>query len=89
MATVTLTWGAPTLGSGGPVANYKIYRDSGPISDPATIISGGTLLSTVADTVYTYDDTSLNSGDGDHSYTVVASNTGGDSAGATPTTETL
>lgn len=88
MATVTLTWGAPTAGSGGPVANYKIYRESGTITDPATIISG-TLLSTVADTVYTYDDTTLNSGDGAHSYTVVASNTGGDSAGATPTTETL
>jgi len=86
MATVTLTWQAPN--SGGPVANYKVYRLAG-TSTSESAVKAGSLLTTVASSTRTYADTTLASGAGAHSYTVTALNTGGESAGATPTTETL
>ena len=87
MATVTLTWQAPS--GGGPVANYKVYRVQGTYTDPATVIAGGQIGSDLSSSTLTYDDTTLSSGAGAYSYTVTASNTGGTSAGATPTTQTL
>jgi hypothetical protein len=87
MATVTLTWQAPA--SGGPVDNYKVYRVLGATTDQATVKAGTVLTSSLSSSTFTYDDTSLSSGAGAHSYTVTAVNTGGESAGATPTTQTL
>jgi len=86
MATVTLTWQAPN--SGGPVANYKVYRLAG-TSTSESAVKAGSLLTTVSSSTRTYADTTLASGAGAHSYTVTALNTGGESAGATPTTQTL
>lgn len=87
MATVTLTWQAPA--SGGPVANYKVYRKQGSGLTEAQVKTGTLLSGTLSSSTLTYDDTSLSSGAGAYTYTVSASNTGGESAGATPTTETL
>ena len=87
MATVTLTWQEPA--SGGPVDNYKVYRVSGTTTDQATVKAGTVLTSSLSSSTLTYDDTSLSSGAGAHSYTVAAVNAGGESAGATPTTQTL
>lgn len=86
MATVTLTWQAPN--SGGPVANYKVYRLAS-ASNSESAVKAGSLLTTVSSSTLTYADTSLSSGAGAHSYTVSAVNTGGESAGATPTSQTL
>lgn len=70
------------------MANYKVYRLAG-TSTSESAVKAGSLLTTVSSSTRTYDDTTLASGAGAHSYTVTALNTGGESAGATPTTQTL
>lgn len=85
MATVTLTWLAPN--SGGPVVNYKVYRKPGSGLTEAQVKTGTLLSGTVSSAVTSFDDTSLSSGAGDHCWTVSAVNSGGESAGATPTHE--
>ena len=87
MATVTLTWDPPS--SGGPVANYKVYRKAESGLTEADVKTGTLLTSSLSSSTFTYDDTTLSSNDGAHTYTVTAINAGGESAGATPTTETL
>jgi hypothetical protein len=87
MATVTLTWQPPT--SGGPVENYKVYRKAGSGLTEADVKTGTLLTSSLSSSDRTFDDTTLSSGAGAHSYTVSAINAGGESAGAPPTTETL
>jgi hypothetical protein len=87
MATVTLTWDAPS--SGGPVANYKVYRKQGSGFTEAQVKTGTLLTGTLSSSTRTFDDTTLSSGAGAYTYTVSASNAGGESAGATPETETL
>lgn len=97
MATVTLTWNAPA--SGGPVTHYKIYRKAGSSAQTEAVIranpdSGFPIQKTVAEVSsgsgFTYDDTTLSSGDGHHCWTVTAEGPGGEStAGATSVHETL
>lgn len=87
MATVTLTWTAPA--SGGPVATYKVYRLAGTSTSESAVKGGTVLASSLSSSTTTFNDTTLASGAGAHSYTVTAVNAGGESAGATPTTETL
>jgi len=89
MATVTLTWDAPQSGTGGPVANYKVYRKQGSGFTEAQVKTGTLLTGTLSSSTRTFDDTTLSSGAGAHTYTVSAINTGGESAGAAPKTETL
>ncbi len=87
MATVTLTWAAPA--SGGPVVNYKVYRLQGTSTSESAVKAGTALVSNLSSSTLPYDDTTLSSGAGAYSYTVSAVNAGGESAGATPTTQTL
>jgi hypothetical protein len=89
MATVTLNWLIPQ--SGGPVDSYNVYRvaqeetTASVIVDPVNKINSAPLPNTPR----TYVDDSVSSGDGVYSYTVTAVNEGGESVGATPTTQTL
>ena len=87
MATVTLTWSPPN--SGGAVATYKVYRLAGTHSSESAVKGGTVLTSSLSSSTRTFDDTTLISGSGAHSYTVTAVNAGGESAGATPKTEVL
>ena len=87
MATVTLNWSAPA--SGGPVASYKVYRLAGTSTSESAVKAGTVIAPSISSSTTTFADTTLASGAGAHSYTVTAVNTGGESVGATPTTETL
>ena len=92
MARVTLTWNPPA--SGGPVTNYEVFRRVGTAHQPADIISSPDTgfpitVAPVSGLTQTYLDESLSSGAGDYCWTVRAVNAGGESAGATPTTQTL
>ena len=92
MATVTLTWNPPA--TGGPVTNYEVFRKQGTAIAPADIISSPdtgfpVTVPPVSGNQQTHIDNSLSSGAGDYCWTVRAVNAGGESAGATPTTQTL
>ena len=88
MATVTLTWSPPASGSGGPVSSYTVHRkQSSSTLTAAQIISAPDKTFTNVNSGFA--DSDLSSGSGQVWYTVTAVNSGGESAGAGPVSETL
>ncbi len=86
MASVTLTWDAPSTGAVPTL--YKIYKlasTSAGTADEDAVVSGGTSIDFtpgVGQTSFSYTDTAVSSTSPGpyYSYTVVAQNTGGDSS---------
>lgn len=86
MASVTLTWDAPSTGA--QPTSYKIYKlasDSAGTVDEDAVVSGGTTIDitpAVGQTTFSYEDTAVSSSSPGpyYSYTVVAINSGGDSS---------